>query len=82
MLCLSYYCLYLLFNKIGEKGRTGSACKQGGFGGEEGDGGRGRTDPKSVCTCEYMNKDKKRIYLIPKGEKKTYLKISGWGGEG
>jgi hypothetical protein len=29
-----------------------------------------------------MNKDKKRIYLIPKGEKKTYLKISGWGGEG
>jgi hypothetical protein len=22
MHCLSYYCLYLLFNKIGEKGRT------------------------------------------------------------
>jgi hypothetical protein len=22
MLCLSYYCLCLLFNKIGEKGRT------------------------------------------------------------
>jgi hypothetical protein len=26
-LCLSYYCLYLLFNKIGEKGRTGSVWK-------------------------------------------------------
>jgi hypothetical protein len=29
MLCLSYYCLCLLFNKIGEKGRTGSAWKRG-----------------------------------------------------
>jgi hypothetical protein len=27
MLCLSYYCLCLLFNKIGEKGKTGSAWK-------------------------------------------------------
>jgi hypothetical protein len=27
MLCLSYYCLCLLFNKIGEEGRTGSAWK-------------------------------------------------------
>jgi hypothetical protein len=26
-LCLSYYCLCLLFNKIGEEGRTGSAWK-------------------------------------------------------
>jgi hypothetical protein len=34
MLCLSYYCLCLLFNKIGEKGRTGSAWKQEGWGGE------------------------------------------------
>jgi hypothetical protein len=29
MLCLSYYCLCLLFNKSGEKGRTGSAWKWG-----------------------------------------------------
>jgi bacteriorhodopsin len=25
MLCLSYYLVYYLFNKIGEEGRTGSA---------------------------------------------------------
>jgi hypothetical protein len=37
MLCLSYYYLYPLFNKIGIKGRTGSAWKRGG-GGEEGGG--------------------------------------------
>jgi hypothetical protein len=35
---LSYYSLCLLFNKIGEKGRTGSAWKQGGYG-ENGGGG-------------------------------------------
>jgi hypothetical protein len=28
-LCLFYYQVYLLFNKIGEEGRTGSAWKQG-----------------------------------------------------
>jgi hypothetical protein len=39
MLCLSYYCLCLLFNKIGEKGRTGSVWKRGGLG-EEGWGRR------------------------------------------
>jgi hypothetical protein len=32
MLCLSYYLLCLLFNKIGEEGRTGSAWKQGEWG--------------------------------------------------
>jgi hypothetical protein len=32
MLCLSYYLLCFLFNKIGEEGRTGSAWKQGGRG--------------------------------------------------
>jgi hypothetical protein len=34
MLYLSYYCLCLLFNKIGEEGKTGSAWKTGGVGGE------------------------------------------------
>jgi hypothetical protein len=34
-LCLCYYCLYLLFNKIGEEGRAGSAWKQGGERGGE-----------------------------------------------
>jgi hypothetical protein len=32
MLCFSYYHLCLLFNKIGEEGRTGSAWKQRGWG--------------------------------------------------
>jgi hypothetical protein len=41
MLCLSYYCLDSLFNKIGDKGRTVSAWKQGG-GGEGTRGGRGK----------------------------------------
>jgi hypothetical protein len=30
MLCLSYYCLCLFFNKIGQEGKTGSAWKKGG----------------------------------------------------
>jgi hypothetical protein len=38
-LCFSYYCLCLLFNKIGEEGRTGSAWKQGGW--EKEGGGKG-----------------------------------------
>jgi hypothetical protein len=50
-LCLSYYCLCLLFNKIGEEGRTGSAWKQGGLRGEgEGEAGAGgRNVPNNVC---------------------------------
>jgi hypothetical protein len=39
ILCLSYYCLFLLFNGTGEKLRTGSACKGGG---REGEWGRGQ----------------------------------------
>jgi hypothetical protein len=35
MLCLSYYSLYLLLNKIEEKGRTSSAWKQGDGGERE-----------------------------------------------
>jgi hypothetical protein len=31
-LCLSYYLLCFVFNKIGEEGRTGSAQKEGGEG--------------------------------------------------
>jgi hypothetical protein len=45
MLCLSYYCLYFLSNKIRDKGRTDSAWKQGW-------GGGGRKGPNNVCTCE------------------------------
>jgi hypothetical protein len=52
-LCLSYYCLWLLFNKIGEEGRTASAWKQGRWDGEGGCRGRvggkgGRNGPNNV----------------------------------
>jgi hypothetical protein len=54
MLCLFYYCLCLLVNKIGEEGRTGSAWKQRGRGKmeEEGAGTEGRNGPNNVCTYE------------------------------
>jgi hypothetical protein len=38
MLCLSYYLLCFLFNKIGEEGGTGSAWKQAKWGREKGEG--------------------------------------------
>jgi hypothetical protein len=44
-LCLSYYCLCLLFNQTGEKGRTGSAWKRGEW-------QKGRDGPNNVCTYE------------------------------
>jgi hypothetical protein len=61
MLCLSYYFLYLLSNKIGGKGRTGSAWKQGALAGRRGWGAEGRNDPNNVCTYEYINKEKKNL---------------------
>jgi hypothetical protein len=48
MLSLSYYCSRLLFNKIGEKGKTGSAWKQGRWGEREG-GNRGEKWPIHMC---------------------------------
>jgi hypothetical protein len=52
MLCLSYYCLFLVFNGTGEKHRIGSAWK-GGEGRERvGTGTGGRNDPNNVCTCK------------------------------
>jgi hypothetical protein len=51
-LCLSYYCLCLLFSKIGEEGRTDSAWKRGGSREKEGvGGGRGERWPKQ---CMYI----------------------------
>jgi hypothetical protein len=52
MLCISYYCLCFLFNKIGEEGRTGSAWKQEGGGEREGAGVGGRNGANNVCTYE------------------------------
>jgi hypothetical protein len=54
MLCHSYYCLCLLFNKIGAKGRTGSAWKPRGRGEKEGVGSRGGVTAKIMYT--YINK--------------------------
>jgi hypothetical protein len=50
MLCLSYYCLCLLFNKIGEKGKTGSAGSKGVRRERKAVGVGGRNDPNNVCT--------------------------------
>jgi hypothetical protein len=47
MLCFSYYLLCFLFNKIGDKGRTGSACEARGVEKEgRGVGCRGERWPK------------------------------------
>jgi hypothetical protein len=46
--CLSYYCL--LFNKIVEESKTGSAWKRGGRVEREGVRGAGRNGPNNVCT--------------------------------
>jgi hypothetical protein len=45
MLCLSYYFLCFLFNKIGASGVW-----------ERGQGSVGREGQNNVCTCEQMNK--------------------------
>jgi hypothetical protein len=50
MLCLSYYCLFLLFNRTEEKHRTGFGWKQGGRRRRKEPGGRNA--PNNVCTCE------------------------------
>jgi hypothetical protein len=50
---LSYYCLCLLFNKIGEESRTGSAWKRGRLEWRgKGCRARGRNDPDNVCIYE------------------------------
>jgi hypothetical protein len=48
---LPYYCLCLVFNKIGEEGRTGSAWKQEGWG-ERNEIGVEETKWPNVCTYE------------------------------
>jgi hypothetical protein len=58
MLCLSYYCLCLLFNKIGEKGRTGYTWKQRGMGREGGDGGKGRGQGRVMGQTIYAHMNK------------------------
>jgi hypothetical protein len=68
MLCLPYYWLCFLFNKIRDKGRTDSAWKQREVRGRGRERGiRGRNVPNNVFTCEYMNNFKKEIPLSFKG---------------
>jgi hypothetical protein len=58
MLCLSYYCLYSLFNKTTDKGRTDSAQKmRGGMGERKGLEGRGEKWHKE-CMHILINKKK------------------------
>jgi hypothetical protein len=51
MVCLSYYSICLLFNKVGENGRTGSAWKLGGWEERERVGARVEKLPKQ---CMHM----------------------------
>jgi hypothetical protein len=53
-----------IFNKIGEKGRTGSAWKRRAEGEREGMAEVGRNGPNHVCTYEYMNKEKQKEVLV------------------
>jgi hypothetical protein len=48
MLYLSYYCLFVLLNRTGEKHRIGSAWKQGLKGREGGGGGAGEEMTQTV----------------------------------
>jgi hypothetical protein len=67
MLCLTYYCLYFLFNKIRDKSRTDSAWK--GWGEREGMWGvEGRNAPNNVCTYK-----KKKIKKKKKKKQKDWL---------
>jgi hypothetical protein len=58
-LCLPYCSLCLLFNKIGEEGKKGSAWKRGGGRKWEGAGGSGEKWPKQ-CMHIRINEFKKR----------------------
>jgi hypothetical protein len=63
MLCLSYYCLYSLFNKIRDKDRTDSAWKRGGMGGERWGGGQGEEVAQTMYA--HINKwEKKNISTL------------------
>jgi hypothetical protein len=60
MLCLSYYCLYSVFNKIRDKGRTVSAWNWGGWKGGE------RIGPNIVWKKEKENPEVSFLLLLLK----------------
>jgi hypothetical protein len=57
-LCLSYYYLCLLFNKIGGKAEHVLPGSERVSGKGRGQGAGWRIDPNNVCTYEYMNNEK------------------------
>jgi hypothetical protein len=67
MLCLSYYPLCFLFNKIGEEGRTSSVWKRGGERERKiGEGGGRGTGGKVAQTMYvHMNKYKNNKEILP-----------------
>jgi hypothetical protein len=71
MLCLSYYCLCFLFNKI----RGARFCLEVREWGDGREGGR--NDPNNVCTYEYMNKEKKTCYFAFSCRSDIYCKSAG-----
>jgi hypothetical protein len=58
MLCLSYYCLFLLFSRTGEMSRTGSAWKGVGREGVGAGGGRREFKP------QYQKKKGKKYFTL------------------
>jgi hypothetical protein len=61
MFCFSYYCLYSVFNKIRDKGRTVSAWKREVREGEGDDGERrGEGEEMAQTLYAHMNKRKKK----------------------
>jgi hypothetical protein len=67
MVHLSYHCLCLLLNKIGEEGWTGFAWK--GLGAEEEGGGGGKQGEMALqCTLIWINKknnNSRKFYFAP-----------------
>jgi hypothetical protein len=60
MICLSYYLLCFLFNKIKEEGGTGSACKQGCGSGGWGKGAQRMYTHVSKCKNDKIKGEKKK----------------------
>jgi hypothetical protein len=75
MLCLSYYCLFLLFNGTGEKHRTGSAWK---WGGEGGGGGGGKVGEMTQTMYTHVSRWIKNS-LLQKKERERDGTVKAWG---
>jgi hypothetical protein len=72
MLCLSYYCLYSIFNKIRDKDRTDSARKQGWLGGKR----RGQGEGGEMAQTMYAHMNKRERKKILKEQKNNQMGYS------